>query len=503
MPIVSRLVKGAHHLRAQPYPCAMALAALTAGAFGGGWPLLSAGAVICVGLVLAPLADPEAHERQDGITGLGLRTDLVDALEANLHEARRTGLGTATMVLEIEHFRQIETQHDRRDVERILRITADRLVAALEADTFARLEGATFAVALATAGDLGQALRLAGHVQRTLSEPIALGGRNLHPTISVGLALQDRTKAPTGESMLQAATIALLEAQRSGPGAIRSYSDAMRARIGSRDDLVREVAGALDRGEIRPFFQPQVCARTGDLSGFETLARWQHPSRGLIPPMEFLPAVEEAGLMGRLGEVMLQSALRALHDWDSAGVRVPHVGVNLSSTELRDPRLVDRISWELDRFDLSADRLVIEVLETVVAAHSDDMLIRNLAGLAKIGCCLDLDDFGTGHASITTIRRFSIERIKIDRSFVTRIDEDPEQQGMVAAILTMADRLGLDTVAEGVETRGEQSMLAQLGCGHVQGFGIARPMPFANTSAWIRAWDDRNEAGPPRQLRAV
>jgi EAL domain-containing protein (putative c-di-GMP-specific phosphodiesterase class I) len=164
---------------------------------------------------------------------------------------------------------------------------------------------------------------------------------------------------------------------------------------------------------------------------------------------------------------------------------------------------VDRIGWELDRFELTPDRLVVEVLETVVATKAEDVVIRNLAGLARLGCCLDLDDFGTGHASITNIRRFSIERIKIDRSFVTRIDEDLEQQKMVGAILTMADRLGLDTLAEGVETAAEQAMLARLGCGHVQGFGIARPMPMRETVAWIRAWESRDGQAVPRQLKVV
>jgi EAL domain-containing protein (putative c-di-GMP-specific phosphodiesterase class I) len=164
---------------------------------------------------------------------------------------------------------------------------------------------------------------------------------------------------------------------------------------------------------------------------------------------------------------------------------------------------VDRIEWELDRHELTPDRLVIEVLETVVANRSEDVVIRNLAGLARLGCCLDLDDFGTGHASITSIRRFSIERIKIDRSFVTRIDDDLEQQKMVTAILTMAERLGLDTLAEGVETAAERAMLARLGCGHVQGFGIARPMPIKETDAWIHSYDIRRSEPAPVQLRVV
>lgn len=259
----------------------------------------------------------------------------------------------------------------------------------------------------------------------------------------------------------------------------------MRNRIANCNELSQQVTRALENGEIRAFFQPQISTRTGEITGFETLARWQHPRRGLIPPLEFLPALAQAGQMHRLGEAMIHDALSSLRRWDQTGLTIPRVGVNFSKEELTDPQLVDRIEQRLHEFGLGANRLAVEVLETVVADHADDIVIRNLSGLAGLGCSLDLDDFGTGHASITSIRRYSIERIKIDRSFVTRIDADDEQQKMVAAILTMADRLGLDTLAEGVETTEERLKLAELGCGHVQGFGIARPLPPEDVDNWI------------------
>ena len=170
--------------------------------------------------------------------------------------------------------------------------------------------------------------------------------------------------------------------------------------------------------------------------------------------------------------------------------------MNFTTEELHNPKLLDKIRWELDRFDLPPSRLSVEVLETVVAAAPDDTVSRNINGLAKLGCVIDLDDFGTGHASISSIRRFAVARIKIDRSFVLKVDRDPEQQRIVNAILTMADRLDLDTLAEGVETLGEHAMLAQLGCGHVQGFGIARPMPFDQTADWIRNHNAKLQQAP-------
>lgn len=193
---------------------------------------------------------------------------------------------------------------------------------------------------------------------------------------------------------------------------------------------------------------------------------------------------------------MLFNALTALSRWDKAGLGVPTVAVNFSAAELRNPRLAEKLKWELDRFGLDPRRLSVEILEDVVAETDNDVIVSNIANLARMGCGIDLDDFGTGHASITSIRRFAVRRIKIDRSFVTKVDEDREQQKMVSAILSMAERLGLASLAEGVETPGEHAMLSQLGCGDVQGFGIARPMPVDETMDWIERHRARPAAAP-------
>jgi len=198
----------------------------------------------------------------------------------------------------------------------------------------------------------------------------------------------------------------------------------------------------------------------------------------------------------RLSASMTIQALTALRDWDRAALDVPSVSVNFSTDELRNPRLYDKVRWELDRFELAPGRLTVEILEDVVARSENDTATRNIAALSRLGCSVDLDDFGTGHASIANIRRFDVNRIKIDRSFITHVDTDRDQQNMVAAILTMAERLGLETLGEGVESHGEHSMLAQLGCGHVQGYSIARPMPLDETAAWM-ASHRKKVATPP------
>ena len=278
---------------------------------------------------------------------------------------------------------------------------------------------------------------------------------------------------------------ALNEARQTGSSTIRTYSSELKKRAQVRSELRAEAASALENGQIRPWFQPQISTDTGKVTGFEALARWAHPLHGMIPPDTFLPVIEEAGLLERLGEVILRQSLETVQTWDATGVAVPRIGVNFASGEQNNPRLVLKIQWELDRLGLTPDRLSVEILETVVSDVPGDRVVRKFAGLAAMGCQIDLDDFGTGHASLASVKRFSVSRLKIDRGFVAKADRDQQQQRLIGAILTMAGQLGLETLAEGVETPGEHALLAQLGCDHVQGFGIGRPMPFEATVDWI------------------
>ncbi|WP_415234195.1 putative bifunctional diguanylate cyclase/phosphodiesterase [Pseudorhodobacter sp.] len=424
----------------------------------------------------------------DSLGGLALRPHITKFLDGILRDVSVTGKSTTCFVIQFDEADVLLDRHGRAVQTEVLARSAERLCAALrEGDTVARLEGGGFAIALAPMRrmDLEGMIQVATRLQAALASPISIDAARIYVSCSIGFCLGPKSPLPTGASLLDAAQVAADDAGRNGPGAIRAYTSGMARKRADRDAFRSELELALDEGHIRPHFQPQICTDTGAISGFEALARWHHAERGLIPPAEFLPAIEEAGLSERLGEVILYHALAALVHWDKAGLHVPNVGVNFSSAELRNPRLAEKLKWELDRFDLTPDRLCVEILETVIAETDNDVIVHNISALAKLGCGIDLDDFGTGHASITNIRRFAVRRIKIDRSFVTKVDEDREQQKLVSGILSLAERMGLETLAEGVETKGEHAMLAQLGCGHVQGFLFGRPMPFDATQSWI------------------
>lgn len=422
---------------------------------------------------------------REGLTDLQMKKSAIEHLDRLIAQAN--GRMVVCFALEIDAFETLIRRENARMAEHVLRAVANRLQSALRKDDMVfKFEGPRFGIVAAglSSADLETLIQIACRLQESIEEPITLDGTKCYQTASVGFAKVTENERMSGSLLVSAAEVALEEALLNGGSGIRAYAPEMRERADRRGALRADVAEALDNGEIRPWFQPQISTETGTVSGMEALARWEHPTRGLVGTSDFLSMIQTMGFAERLSEVMVSASLRALSDWEKAGHVIPTVAVNFSSDELRNPKLPERIQWELDRFDLAPSRLTVEVMETVIADGANDIILRNLAALSKLGCQIDLDDFGTGHASITNIRRFGVDRIKIDRSFVTRVDLDRDQRSLVAAILTMAERLGLDTLAEGVETPGEHTILAQMGCAHIQGFLIARPMPARDLPEW-------------------
>lgn len=460
---------------------------------------------LCVGTgVLFARRWQDGRLPRDGLTGLYLRdgfdTQLIDVFESEISD----GLGSACMIVELDETDSLRRQLGEVGLDHVLVRCAERIIGALRAeDIVARVGDARFAICLKPIRhlDLEHAIQLASRVQSALDEPIRVDGTTLYVTTSAGFCLSSRIPGPDSTSWYDAAATALTEARENGPGSLRAFTKDMEQRRAQRTTLTVDASRALENGEIQAWFQPQISTETGALSGFEALARWVCPDRGTVAPGAFLPALEAQGLMERLRQTMLTQSLDAIRGWDAAGVHVPHVAINLSQQDLCNPRLADHIAWELDRADIPASRLCVEILETVVADHPDDTILRNIVALGRLGCKVDLDDYGTGNASLTALRRFPVHRIKIDRSFVTKIDRDPDQQRMLSAVLSMAERLELETLAEGVESAGENAFLAQLGCHHVQGFGIGRPMPFTDTLTWLKEYEAT--LGPIPKINAV
>ena len=426
----------------------------------------------------------------DGLTGLPTPAQL-EALtddwpeKLSMHHQK-----TACFIVQVDRLPDFLSRHGDTAGFHLQRSLAERLTHVLrDSDLITRIAEGSFKCMLHPVKhlDLEICIHMANRIKSALESPVLIDGNSTRVTVSVGFCISGQMQDHALSALEEGAAIALSAALRASNSSIRAFSPALLLKHQSRKKICEEARDALVNNEVIAWFQPQVSTETGAITGFEALARWNHPQHGIMPPGDFLDTLAECGQLEQLSEEMLRQSISALHDWDLKGHHVARVGINFSGDELHNPMLAERIGWELERHEIPARRIGIEVLESVIAGTPDGVVARNLRDLSKMGCLIDLDDFGTGHASISSVQRFSANRLKIDRSFVKEVDRNQDQQKLIAAIVTMAEQLGIETLAEGVETAGEHTMLAQLGCGHVQGYGIARPMPLKDTIAWMRA----------------
>lgn len=468
----------------------------------GGEAALAVAALLIPMLLLALSFEgraPRQTEATDGITGLPMRDTLIKSLDDIIGARGTTGRTTACLVLEIDNMAAVSSSFGVDTADKLTKLIALRLQDTMrEFDTVAWLESARFGIGLAPVrhADLESLIQLASRIQSSLNEPFSVDTTKIYASSSIGFCMPSRAPSQSGDAFLTAAESALNDAIHNGPGSIRAFARDRTVQASQRPVEADDVGFALENGQIVPWFQPQVSTDTGEVTGAEALARWEHPEQGIIPPSKFLSILDDLGQTERLGEIIRFHAFSALREWEKQGTVIPAISVNFTSAELSNPKLVDKLRWELDRHDLTPDRLDVEILENVIATTNDDIIPRNIRALKDMGCSIDLDDYGTGYASISNIRRFAVDRIKIDRSYVTRCDSDREQQDMLAAILTMAERLNLETLAEGVETLGEHAMLAQLGCGFVQGYSVSHPLRAPQVIQWVTEHNKKLEATP-------
>lgn len=421
----------------------------------------------------------------DPLTGLPMRDTgvaVLDGLCAGRHRRR-----VAAMALAIDEAERLAPRLGPKLWDLVTAQVGDRIVAALSpGDTIVRLSGARYALVLPKAGPDADALAgLAETIRNAAAAPLCIGGKRVATSVSIGVAAPTLGAEANGEALLDAAEVGLRAAQVHGPASVRLFDAGLPGRVEGEAGLADRLEAALASGEIQPWYQPQVSARDGRVTGVEALARWQHPERGTLPPSDFLGPVEAAGLGPRLFEVVLRHACLALRRWDADGLAIPHVAVNLDAASLGDPMTVERIRWELDAADLAPERLAVEICEDVVARMPEEAATQ-LSQIAALGCAVELDGFGTGETPVDGIRAYGIRRLKIDRAFVTGAGRDPQQTRLATALLRMARAAEIETVAAGVATEGEADLFRANGCGALQGFAIARPMPAGSMPAWLR-----------------
>lgn len=418
----------------------------------------------------------------DPLTGVANAGGFGAALDLALAAARARGGGCGVVRLDLDRFRVVNETHGDAAGDVVLVEAGRRLRAATRAeDTVARAGGDAFLVLFPGVDTPGTLREATGRLQSALAAPYPAAGRRLTVGASLGAALYP-TDADTAADLLAAADLALHQAKRGGRGRVELFCSNQRESRAARGSLAEALRTGLARGEIEPFFQPQIALATGAVTGFETLLRWRHPTLGVLAPEEFLDVAAEHGLVGKLGEVVLDSAIAVAADWLGQGLDPGRISVNLDAGQCADPSLVEGLETRLRARRLPPQRLVVELVESVLA---DGSVAATVGGLHRLGVGIDLDDFGAGHASLTHLRSFPIERIKIDRSFVADIGTDPDDRALVGTMVRLAHSLGLRAVADGVTTAEQRAFLMRQGCDEAQGEAFARPMPAHAAAAWL------------------
>lgn len=452
-----------------------------------------------VPLVLCALATPLVYAVFGGFGGWtsAAQTDAARAPDVNrvaqdfLEIAQHSGQTTACFKITIPELDQIAHRFGANIAGESRDLIAARLRTSLRASDYVfRSEGTQFTVLISPGFrlrldnliDLGKRLREAAET------PLVLDGTTHTLTACIGIASSlNFGRNVTANVWLQSATDAMDEAVMAGASTTRLWSDRLARRNRSRHALRQDIETALDEGAIQAYFQPQISVRTGEVSGMEAFARWLHPTRGVLPAAEFLPAATDSRQMVRLGRSIFLQAVTALHHWDESGFNVGTMSVNLSEEELRDPELPGRIASDLDRCGIPAHRLVFDIPETLLNKAADDMIRRNLVSLAGLGCGLDLEGFGLGGCSITVVQQLPVTRLKLDKSLVHGAAASEDRTRTLHAVLAISERLELPAVAAGVETIEDDSLLRDLGCAHAQGFLYAPPSSAADTKIWLES----------------
>jgi predicted signal transduction protein with EAL and GGDEF domain len=344
-----------------------------------------------------------------------------------------------------------------------------------KSDTLARLGGDEFALVQGGLGAPENAGALAGKILDVLAAPFELDGQEIHALASIGIAVFPDDGLEPAE-LLKNADLALYRAKAEGRGRLRFFEPEMDAQTRARRRLEWELRRALERQELVLHYQPQLDLGTDRLAGVEALVRWQHPERGLVPPGEFIPIAEASGLIRPLGAWVLREACRQAKVWADAG-RPLTVAVNLSPAQLRHPDILEAIDRALTESGLDPGLLELEITETLLMEGGESGMHRHVQALAARGIRLAIDDFGVGYSSLSYLKRLPVHKIKVDRSFVRDIGQDPEDEAVVRAIVTLGHALAKRIVAEGVETEAQMRFLRELGCDVIQGFLFGRPQP--------------------------
>jgi diguanylate cyclase (GGDEF)-like protein len=437
----------------------------------------------------------------DVLTGLPNRMLFIDRLALGLARMTRKPSMLAVMFMDIDGFKVINDSLGHDVGDELLSAVAVRLRQALRpGDTVARFGGDEFTILSEEIGDASEAIRIADRLRAALQPSFSLDGRDVFITASIGIVLAtDPEQRP--EDLLRDADAAMYQAKERGKARYELFDEVMRVRVARRLETESGLHQAIERGEFALLYQPEIELNTGRVVGVEALVSWQHASRGLVGPSEFIPIAEETGLIVPIGSWVLEEACRQGAVWrDKVGPAAPFMmSVNLSARQLVQPGLAPFVRATLEETGLSAEDLVLEVTETVLIDDADHAT-NVLQELRSLGVRVSIDDFGTGYASLTYLRKLPVDILKVDQTFVRGLVGEGDDAGIVETIVQLGERLGLIVIAEGVEEEIQAEWLKRLGCRYAQGYHFSVPLPAAELEAKLLAPGDFSEAQSQFQL---
>ncbi len=421
----------------------------------------------------------------DALTGLPNRVLFSDRLKQVVARAQRQNESAAVMFLGLDRFKMANDTLGHAVGDALLKQVSQRLGACLrKADTVARLSGDEFGVLL---GDLpadGHVAGIAQEILHALAQPFCIDGHELYVTASVGISLYP-ADSDDENTLVKYASTAMVRAKEAGRNNVQCYTAQMNTRTLQRLEMENGLRRAIERQEFLLHYQPKADLKTGSIIGFEALLRWQRPGAGLVSPMEFVPLLEETGLIVPVGEWIIDAACAQIGAWRRAGIEPRPIAINLSARQFADKNLAETIKRSLEVHMVESYLLELEITESSLM-HNTEEAIATLKYLKSLGLHISIDDFGTGYSSLSYLKRFPLDALKVDRSFVRDITTDDDDAAITLAIISMAHSLGLKVIAEGVETEAQLAFLARHRCEQMQGYYFSRPLPAADCDLMLR-----------------
>ncbi|HEY6133405.1 MAG TPA: bifunctional diguanylate cyclase/phosphodiesterase [Rubrivivax sp.] len=426
--------------------------------------------------------------RQDPLTGLTTLLGIDDTLGQAVARADRASGATCVLYIGIDDFRALNDSFGHAAGDAVLVEAASRLVVLVgDRTAAARVGGAEFV--LVVDGDAAGARRAAERVLADLARPVMVDGHALSVSCSIGLAAYPAQGSKP--RLIPNALSAMRSVRHAGGAAFAEYLPQMDTDQREQAELAADLRVAVERGELMLVYQPKVDARSLQITAAEALLRWQHPKRGVISPTIFIPIAERCGLIGAIGNWVVDEATRQAALWRDSGLRM-RVAINVSGYQMRQHDFVDRLMRSLEERALKPSRFTCEITETI-AMEDTLVTLQAFERLGRVGVHVSIDDFGTGHSSLATLRRLPVAELKIDRAFVTDLGASRDAMPIAKAIVDMAHALGLRVVAEGVENETQRDLLVALGCDELQGFLFAKPMSAAALGLWAMGDDGPQE----------